>query len=66
MRTEFRTYCGLAGDPQELLIARSDSGLESMVLINRTSLFRYILMRRAKKSLLRKLELQTGKKHFEY
>lgn len=66
MRTEFRIYCGLAGDLQELLIARSDSGLESMVLINRTGLFRHIRMRRAKKSLLRKLELQTGKKHFEY
>lgn len=66
MRTEFRIYCGLAGDLQELLIARSDSGLESMVLINRTGPFRHIRMRRAKKSLLRKLELQTGKKHFEY
>ena len=28
MKVTFRTYCGLAGDLQELLIAKSEIGIE--------------------------------------
>jgi len=65
MKVTFRTYCGLAGDLQELLIARSDDGIEESELIYRVGWFRYYRMRRAKKRLLKKLELRTGKKHQE-
>lgn len=65
MKVEFRTYCGLAGDLQELLIAKSECGLEERELISRVGLFRHYRMRRAKKRLLRRLEYLTGKKHTE-
>ena len=65
MVVTFRTYCGLAGDLQELLIARNESGLEESELIYRVGWFRYYKMKRAKKRLIKKLELRTGKKHTE-
>ena len=65
MKVDFRTYCGLAGDLQELLTARSESGIEESKLIPRTGWFRHYHMKRAKKILLKRLELRTGKKHFE-
>lgn len=65
MKTTFRTYCGLAGDLQELLTARSAISLEVSELIPRTGILRYYRMRRAKKRLLRKLELLTGVVHYE-
>lgn len=65
MIAEFRTHCGLSGDLQELLIAKSESGLQESVLIPRTGWFRHFWMRRAKKKLLNKLEVLTGSKHIE-
>jgi len=64
MEVEFKTYCGLAGDLQELLIAKSEIGIESK-LIPRTGWFRHLWMKRAKRILLKRLELKTGKKHVE-
>lgn len=65
MKVTFRTYCGLAGDLQELLIARSDTGAEESELIYRVGWFRHYRMRIAKKRLMKRLELLTGKKHVE-
>jgi len=65
MKVTFRTYCGLAGDLQELLIARSDTGIEESELIDRVGWFRHYKMSRAKKRLIKRLELRTGKKHEE-
>jgi hypothetical protein len=65
MKVVFRTYCGLAGDLQELLIARSETGIEESKLIDRVGWFRHYKMNRSKKRLIRLLELRTGKKHLE-
>lgn len=65
MKVTFRIYCGLAGDLQELLIARSDTGIEESKLIYRVGWFRHYRIKRAKKLLMRRLELLTGKKHTE-
>lgn len=65
MKVTFRTYCGLAGDLQELIIARSDTGIEESELIYRVGWFRHYRMKRAKKRLMKRLELLTGKKHVE-
>ena len=65
MKVTFRTYCGLAGDLQELLIAKSDTGIEESELIYRVGWFRHYRMRIAKKRLIKRLELLTGKKHTE-
>ena len=39
MEIKFSTYNGLAGDPQLLLIAKTDCGIRETVLFDRTSLF---------------------------
>jgi hypothetical protein len=65
MRVKFRTYCGLAGDLQELLVAKSDTGVEVSELISRVGYFRHYRMRRTKKRLIKRLELLTGKRHEE-
>jgi|AntDeeMinimDraft_6_1070357.scaffolds.fasta_scaffold08202_4 hypothetical protein len=65
MRVSFRTYCGEAGSLDELLIAESESGVEESTFIPRTGWFRHYRMRLAKKKLLKRLELVTGKKHVE-
>ena len=65
MKVTFRTYCGLAGDLQELLIAKSDTGIEESELIYRVGWFRYYRMKIAKKRLIKRLELLTGSKHVE-
>jgi len=65
MKVTFRTYCGIAGDLQELLIAKSDTGIEESELIHRVGWFRYFRMKKAKRRLLKRLELRTGKKHQE-
>lgn len=65
MKATFRTYCGTAGDLQTLLIADSESGLSESVLVPRTGWFKHYRMQRAKKKLLKKLEVLTGKKHIE-
>lgn len=65
MKVKFRTYCGLAGDLQEILYGENEEGLEVSRLIPRTGIFRYWRMQRAKKAILKELELMTGQKHYE-
>ena len=65
MKVYFRTYCGLAGDLQELLIGESESGIEESELIPRIGWFRYRKMQRAKRRIMKRLELKTGRKHSE-
>lgn len=64
-KVKFRTFCGLGGDLQELLIAETDDGYTEHTLISRVGFFRLFFMRRAKKRLLAKLELSTGRKYTE-
>ena len=61
----YHTYCGLAGDLQEMLVATSSTGIQESTLITRVGLFRYYRMVKAKKKLAKLLELRTGKKHIE-
>lgn len=67
MRVQFRTYCGLAGDLQELLIGENEVGQSESVLIPRVGprWFRLCRMRRAKRSILNELEILTGERHYE-
>lgn len=67
MKVKFRLYTGEAGDLQTLLIGESETGHIESVLIPRTgfSWYRLYRMRAAKKSIIKKLELVTGKKHHE-
>lgn len=63
MKTEFRTYCGLAGDLQELLLATSEMNVTVSKLIPRIGWFKNYLKRKATRTLLKELELLTGQKH---
>lgn len=67
MKVQFRTYCGLAGDLQELLIGENETNLEMSKLIPRTGPIWYRLwkMRRAKRFILKEFEVLTGDRHFE-
>jgi len=65
MKVVFRTYCGLAGDLQELLTGKSESGIEEYKLIPVIGWFRYYWMRRAKRIIIKRLELRTGSVHVE-
>ena len=65
MKVKFRTYCGLAGDLEELLIARSDTGIEESQFINRFGFFRHYRLERAKNKLVKKIESKTGIKQKE-
>lgn len=64
-KVTFHTYCGLAGDLQELLTGENLNGRRHSLLIPRSGWFRYWKMRRAKKRILREFELETGEKHVE-
>jgi len=52
MEISFRTYNGLAGDPQLLLIAETDCGVREDTLFDRTSLFSFYF---ARKKLIRRI-----------
>ena len=67
MVVEFRTYCGLAGDLQELLIGENETNLKRSILIPRIgpNWYRLWRMKLAKRSILKEFELLTGKKHYE-
>lgn len=67
MKVQFRTYCGLAGDLQELLIGENIEGQSISILIPRVGpkWYRLWRMRKAKRSILNKLEILTGKRHYE-
>lgn len=55
MVIKFRTYNGLAGDSQLLLIAETNCGIKESVLFNRTSLFNFSFYF-ARKKLIRKIK----------
>ena len=59
MEIKFRTYCGLAGDEHELLIAETSCGTKVSTLYNRM-FFSSWSMRRAKKRLLKQILLLTS------
>jgi hypothetical protein len=67
MNIKFRTYCGLAGDLQELLIGETDDGYSESKLIPRTGMAWYRLwrMRRAKRWIINRIELITGRQYHE-
>lgn len=58
MEVTFRTYCGLAGDLQELLILETSTGTKLSRLYNR-SFLKTFNQNRAKRKLLRELKKQT-------
>ena len=60
MEINFRTYNGLAGDLQLLLIAETDCGIREDILFNRTSLFSFYF---ARKKLIRRVNKQVQKKY---
>jgi hypothetical protein len=65
MKVNFRLYCGLAGDLQQLLIAETEDDNQEHMLISRVGLFRKLFLNRAKRKLIKRLELKTGKKYTE-
>ena len=65
MKVNFRLYCGLAGDLEQLLIAETEDDNQEHMLISRVGLFRNYFLNRAKRKLIRRLELKTGKKYTE-
>jgi hypothetical protein len=62
MDVRFKTYCGLAGDLQELLIGEAETGITESELYNCTGLFKLYSMRKAKRKILKRIELLTGRK----
>jgi hypothetical protein len=59
MQVTFRTYCGLAGDLQELLILETSTGIKLSRLYNRAS-FKSFNQKRAKRKLQRELKNLTA------
>ncbi len=59
VKVSFRTYCGLAGDLQEMLICEAESGHWVSCLYNR-AWFKNWNLRRAKKRLLAEIKEITG------
>jgi len=62
MNVAFHTYCGEAGDLQLLLIGRTECGVSESELYTRVGPFHLWNMRRAKKKILKRIELLTGSK----
>jgi hypothetical protein len=58
----FRTYNGMAGDSQQLLIGESSNGEEESTLYTVSSKWSLFL---AKKRILNEFKRNTGKKHYE-
>jgi hypothetical protein len=61
----FYSYCGCAGDLQEMLVAVSSTGTKEYTLYTRVGLFSGISKKLAKKRLLKKLKTKTGNIHRE-
>lgn len=63
----FKTYCGTAGDLQELLIGETEDGQRESILIPKFGpmWWRLWRMRRAKRWIINRLELTTGTKYHE-
>ena len=65
MKIHFYTYCGEAGDLQELLVGVSPSGRKVYQLFTRVGFFHLFNLRRAKKKILKEFEILTGRKSEE-
>ena len=67
MQIKFRTYCGTAGDLQELLIGETNDNYSESILIPRVGpmWWRLWRMRRAKIWIINKIEIKTGRKYHE-
>jgi len=65
MEATFRTFCGEAGSLDIMLIAENSEGQKERTFISRVGWFQHFFMKRAKKTLLKKLELRTGQLHIE-
>jgi len=61
MKVNFRTYRGLAGDLQTLLIGEVPNDIECRLFTDGSLLS----LRYAKRKILKAFELKTGKKHIE-
>ena len=55
MEIKFNTYNGLAGDPQLLLIAKTDCGIKETTLFDRTFIFN-LSFYFARKKLIRRIK----------
>lgn len=67
MQIKFRTYCGLAGDLQELLIGETEDGYSESKLIPRTGpmWWRLWRMKKSKRWIINRIELITGRQYHE-
>lgn len=61
MKVTFRQYQGLAGELDILLICESEEGHSESTLYFNTGIFANWNLRRARKRLIRRMELLTGK-----
>lgn len=61
MKVSFRTYQGLAGELNQMLICESEHGHKETCLYSIVGPFKLWKLRRAKKKLIKRMELLTGK-----
>ena len=64
IQVKFHTYCGLAGDFHMLLVGTTEDGMRCSTLFNRAC-FRLFNLRRAKKRVMKEIEILTGQKPTE-
>jgi hypothetical protein len=65
IKVHFHTYCGEAGDLQEMLVARTEQGHYESRLFYRFGPFASWNLMRAKRKLMERIELITGQKAVE-
>lgn len=65
MNIRFRTYSGLAGDLQMMLIGETNDGMTESRLFTSVGIFKYYNLKRAKSKIIKNLELKTGRKYEE-
>ena len=65
MKIYFHTYKGLAGDLQELLIGETEDGYRDDELFTVVGWFKNWNLKQAKKKILKRLELKTGRAYTE-
>lgn len=61
MKVRFRTYQGLAGELDKLLICESEEGYKESCLYSTVGPFKLWKLRYAKLKLIKRMELLTGK-----
>lgn len=65
MKAHFKLVSCLAGDHDLLLKVNTEDGLEESSLYDCMAPFKQLRLRRAKKKLLKKLELKSGRRYQE-